>query len=69
MQDQRISFQKQAMTTLWLALQTYVSPEADRALCRAQGGSNSQGAIYRVQAPPCPPCAWQTLTARPRLAI
>ncbi|KAK9819067.1 hypothetical protein WJX81_000667 [Elliptochloris bilobata] len=29
--------------------QTYVSPEADRALCRAQGGNNSQGAIYRVQ--------------------
>jgi len=32
------------------ARQTYVSPEADRALCRAQGGNNSQGAIYRTQA-------------------
>ena len=29
--------------------QTYISPDADRALCRAQGGNNSQGpASYRV---------------------
>lgn len=36
--------------------QTYVSPEADRALCRAQGGNNSQGAIYRVQVRSPRPC-------------
>ena len=31
-----------------LAMQTYISADADRALCRAQGGNNSQGPIYRV---------------------
>ena len=29
-------------------LQTYVSPEVDRANCKATGGNNSQGAIYKV---------------------
>ena len=31
-----------------LCLQTYVSPEVDRANCKATGGNNSQGAIYKV---------------------
>jgi len=31
-------------------VQAYISPEVDKAKCKAQGGSVSQGAIYRVQA-------------------
>lgn len=31
-----------------VALQTYVSPDVDRANCRSTGGNNSQGAIYKV---------------------
>lgn len=29
-------------------LQTYVSPEADRAKVKAQGGTNSPGPVYRL---------------------
>ena len=32
-----------------LPVQTYVSPDVDRANCRSRGGNNSQGAIYKVQ--------------------
>ena len=37
-----------AATALSSCLQTYVSPEVDRANCKATGGNNSQGAIYKV---------------------
>lgn len=30
-------------------MQTYVSPDVDRANCRSRGGNNSQGAIYKTQ--------------------
>lgn len=35
-----------------LSLQVYVSPEADRAKAKAEGGTNSPGPVYRVQV--CP---------------
>ena len=39
----------QARQTVAAQVQAYISPEVDKAKCKAQGGSVSQGAIYRVQ--------------------
>ena len=35
-------------TLILFTVQTYISRDADRALCRAQGGNNSQGPIYKL---------------------
>lgn len=35
-----------------LVMQTYVSPEADRAKAKAQGGTNSPGPVYRLDVRP-----------------
>lgn len=42
------SFILQSCYNAILCAQTYISPEADRALCKSQGGNNSQGPIYKV---------------------
>lgn len=36
-------------STKCVCVQTYVSPDVDRANCRSRGGNNSQGAIYKSQ--------------------
>lgn len=48
-----------------MAVQTYVSPDVDRANCRSRGGNNSQGAIYKVQVGP----HVNMLTARKLLSL
>ena len=35
-----------------ICTQTYVSPEADRAKAKAQGGTNSPGPVYRLDVRP-----------------
>lgn len=35
-----------------IVTQTYVSPEADRAKAKAQGGTNSPGPVYRLDVRP-----------------
>ncbi|CAL8470628.1 g10170 [Coccomyxa elongata] len=47
---------------------TYISPEADRALCKAQGGNNSQGPIYKVPAALGKQCL-STMTSAPNLGF
>ncbi|KAK9904232.1 hypothetical protein WJX75_007359 [Coccomyxa subellipsoidea] len=47
---------------------TYISPEADRALCKSQGGNNSQGPIYKVPAALGKQCL-STMTSAPNLGF